>query len=152
MNRFFREIVAADFDALWAIEPRAYQFAWSQQILRDCLNARYPAWLMHDAEGTVMGYAFLSVGAGEAHLLNLAVAPEFQNRGVGRALLAYVLQKGEQMGLERMFLEVRPSNHAAINLYDEAGCNEIGRRPGYYPAPNGTREEAIVMAREYLGP
>lgn len=99
-----------------------------------------------------MGYAFLSVGAGEAHLLNLAVAPEFQNRGVGRALLAYVLQKGEQMGLERMFLEVRPSNHAAINLYDEAGFNEIGRRPGYYPAPNGTREEAIVMAREYLGP
>lgn len=150
MSRFIRDVVAADFDALWAIEPRAYEFPWTPQILRDCLRAEYPAWLMHDEQGTVLGYAFLSVGANEAHLLNLAVEPECQNQGIGRSLLTHVLQQGAVMGLERVFLEVRPSNASAIKLYHEAGFNEIGRRPGYYPAPGNRREEAIVMAREYL--
>jgi ribosomal-protein-alanine N-acetyltransferase len=46
-----------------------------------------------------------------------------------------------------MFLEVRPSNPKAIKLYRSLGFNEIGMRPGYYPAANGKREDAIVMAR-----
>ena len=52
---------------------------------------------------------------------------------------------------ERVFLEVRPSNTAAIALYDSAGFNEIGKRPNYYPGPRG-REDAIVMAMELLAP
>jgi len=45
---------------------------------------------------------------------------------------------------------VRPSNAAAMSLYESVGFNEIGRRPGYYPASNG-REDALVMAMELLG-
>ena len=50
-------------------------------------------------------------------------------------------------GMERMLLEVRPSNAAAIAFYRQAGFTEIGRRRGYYPAHEG-REDAIVMARQ----
>lgn len=150
MSHFIRDIVPEDFEALWAIEPRAYEFPWTRDILRGCLQSKYPAWLMHDEDGIVLGYAFLTVGAGEAHLLNLAVDPECQNQGIGRSLLAWVLQKAAAMPIDRMFLEVRPSNAAALKLYHDAGFNEIGRRPGYYPARNNTREEAIVMAREFF--
>ena len=52
-------------------------------------------------------------------------------------------------GAERVYLEVRPSNPAAIALYHSEGFNEIGRRPRYYPAKDG-REDAIVMALELL--
>lgn len=150
MNRFIRDIVPEDFEALWAIEPRAYEFSWTREILRGCLTANYPAWLMHDEDGIVLGYAFLTVGAREAHLLNIAVDPLCQNTGIGRTLLAWVLQKAATMPIDRMFLEVRPTNAAALKLYHEAGFNEIGRRAGYYPAPNGKREDAIVMAREFF--
>ena len=60
-----------------------------------------------------------------------------------RALL--LLAQGR--GAQRVFLEVRPSNAAAIALYHAEGFNEIGRRPRYYPAKGG-REDALVMAKE----
>jgi ribosomal-protein-alanine N-acetyltransferase len=53
--------------------------------------------------------------------------------------------------VQRVFLEVRPSNRHAIALYEHAGFNEIGRRRGYYPARKN-REDAIVMALELLPP
>ena len=53
-------------------------------------------------------------------------------------------------GAQRIFLEVRPSNTHAIDLYHDEGFNEIGRRPRYYPAHDGRREDAIVMAMELL--
>lgn len=150
--RFIRDIVESDFDALWEIEHRAYEFAWTKGILLDCIRIKQPAFVMHDETGAFLGYTFLTVGAREAHLLNLAVEPTAQGTGVGRALLAYVLQRAPSLGIDRIFLEVRPSNGAALKLYDEAGFNEIGRRPGYYPAPGNKREEAIVMAKEIIPP
>ncbi len=152
MPHFIRDIVESDFDALWEIEHRAYEFSWTKGILLDCIRIKHPAYVLHDETGHLLGYAFLTVGAGEAHLLNLAVEPTAQNQGIGRQLLAHVLARAPLMRIERIFLEVRPSNAAALKLYEEAGFNEIGRRPGYYPAPNNRREEAIVMALEILPP
>lgn len=152
MPHFIRDIVESDFEALWEIEHRAYEFAWTKGILLDCIRIKHPAYVMHDETGKLFGYAFLTVGAAEAHLLNLAVEPTAQNQGIGRQLLAHVLKRAPLLRIDRIFLEVRPSNAAALKLYEEAGFNEIGRRPGYYPAPNGKREEAIVMALEILPP
>ena len=49
------------------------------------------------------------------------------------------------MGMRSMFLEVRPSNVRAVDIYDRYGFAEIGRRKNYYEATGGTREDAIVM-------
>ena len=138
----------ADLDTVMAIERRAYPFPWTRGIFRDCLRAGYPAWVLEEGDATI-GYAVLSLAAGEAHILNLCTDPERQGHGHGRHLLRALLQLARDRGAQRVFLEVRPSNAAATALYHGEGFNEIGRRPRYYPAIGG-REDAIVMALELL--
>ncbi|MDB6164526.1 MAG: rimI [Xanthomonadaceae bacterium] len=137
-----------DIDAVLDIELRAYLFPWTRGIFQDCLRAGYAAWVLESGDG-IIGYGMLSIAADEAHVLNVCTAPEVQGQGHGRRLLRSLLQIARGRGAQRVFLEVRPSNTAAIALYDDEGFNEIGRRPRYYPAKNG-REDAIVMAREFF--
>jgi ribosomal-protein-alanine N-acetyltransferase len=138
-----------DLDEVMRIEVRAYPFPWTQGIFRDCLRAGYPAWILESDQGPI-GYGVLSVGAGEAHLLNVCIDPGHQGLGHGRRLLRGLERVARGQGAARVFLEVRPSNPVAIALYQDEGFNEIGRRPRYYPAHDG-REDAIVMAKELLG-
>jgi len=143
-----RPMRQTDLDAVLAIERRAYAFPWTLGIFRDCLLANYPAWVLVRG-GDILGYGVISLAADEAHVLNLCTAPEAQGRGHGRRLLRALLQVARGRGARRVFLEVRPSNTAAIALYHDEGFNEIGRRPRYYPARDG-REDALVMALELL--
>jgi [ribosomal protein S18]-alanine N-acetyltransferase len=137
-----------DLTAVQMIESRAYEFPWTVGIFRDCLRADYPAWVLHDGN-RIAGYFLMSIAAGEAHVLNICVAPELQGQGHGRRLLHALLQMARGRHVSRVFLEVRPSNANAIALYFDEGFNEIGRRPRYYPAKDG-REDALVMAMELL--
>lgn len=137
-----------DLDAVMAIETRAYPFPWTRGIFRDCLRAGYAMWVS-ECDGRVFGYGVLSVAAGEAHVLNLCTAPGCEGQGLGRRMLLSLLKIARGQRAERVFLEVRPSNPRAIDLYQRCGFNEIGRRPRYYPAAGG-REDAIVMALELL--
>ncbi|GAB3334489.1 ribosomal protein S18-alanine N-acetyltransferase [Marilutibacter aestuarii] len=143
-----RPMRETDLDAVFAVEIAAYPFPWSMGIFRDCLRADYPAWVLEDDEG-IVGYFLVSLAAGEAHVLNICIAPDRQGRGHGRRLLRALLQIARARGAERVFLEVRPSNRGAIELYHQEGFNEIGRRPRYYPSHDG-REDALVMAIELL--
>lgn len=144
-----RPMREADLDAVVAIENRAYAFPWTRGIFRDCLQAGHAMWVLESAEGLV-GYGVLGIAAGEAHVLNLCIAPEAGGRGHGRRLLRALMRVARGGGAMRIFLEVRPSNPRAIALYHDEGFNEIGRRPRYYPAPDHGREDAIVMAMELL--
>lgn len=145
-----RPLRLEDVAAVAAVEARAYEFPWSEGIFRDCLRAGYNCWVLV-REQAVIGYGVLSVAAGEAHVLNVCVAPEAQGEGHGRRLTRRLMDLARWHGAERIFLEVRPSNPRAMQLYHTLGFNEIGRRPNYYPARNG-REDAIVMALELLPP
>ena len=84
------------------------------------------------------------MGPGEAHVLNLAVHPQWNNRGLGRALLRRALDQAERLGAESVYLEVRPSNTPAVHLYRSQGFRRVGRRRDYYPTIDG-REDAFVM-------
>jgi ribosomal-protein-alanine N-acetyltransferase len=140
-------MVARDLDAVAAIEVDSYAFPWSRGIFSDCLMAKYPSVVL-DAGGQVVGYAILSVAAAEAHILNLCVTEKMQRQGLGRQLLDYLLQLAKSMHVERMLLEVRPSNAAAIRLYERAGFVRMGLRKNYYRADYG-REDALVLALEF---
>lgn len=143
-----RPMREVDLDAVMAVEMRAYPFPWSRGIFRDCLRAGYPCWVMvEQGSKEVIGYAVLSIAAGEAHVLNICTAPHRQGRGHGRRMLRSLVEVARGRGAQRLFLEVRPSNSHALALYRDEGFTEIGRRPRYYPAHNG-REDAIVMAIE----
>ena len=143
-----RQMREADVEQVIDIELRAYEFPWTRQIFRDCLRAGYHGFVL-EAGGSIVGYFMLSVAAGEAHVLNICVDPNEQHKGHGRRLMSRAMDVARWHRVDRVFLEVRPSNPVAIKLYDELGFNEIGRRPKYYPARDG-REDAIVMAYELL--
>jgi ribosomal-protein-alanine N-acetyltransferase len=139
-----RGMRAEDLATVSAMENASYDFPWSAGIFSDCVKAGHPCWVLC-VDQDIAGYGILSMGAGEAHVLNLCIGPDFRGRGLGRHLLGRLLDIARWNGAERVFLEVRPSNPLAKTLYESVGFNEIGRRPRYYPAKNG-REDAIVMA------
>ena len=126
-----------------AIERASYQFPWSDGIFRDCLRVGYICRVV-TAGRQVMGYGVMSVGGGEAHILNLCVAEAFRCRGAAKKLLICLLERAHAAGMSEAFLEVRPSNVMAIRLYQSLGFEQVGTRRGYYQAVTG-REDAAVL-------
>ncbi|WP_305805637.1 ribosomal protein S18-alanine N-acetyltransferase [Stenotrophomonas sp. YIM B06876] len=143
-----RPLREQDLDVVMEVEQRAYPYPWTAGIFMDCLRSGYPG-LVLEQDGTLLGYGLLSIAADEAHVLNVCVDPRCQSRGYGRRLLRELVRAARHHRAQRVFLEVRPSNTAAVALYHSEGFNEIGRRPRYYPADNG-REDALVMAIELV--
>lgn len=141
-----RPMAAADLDRVLAIENQVHSHPWSRGIFADCLQGPYYCHV-GELHGRIVGYSVHSAAAGEAHLLNLAVAPSHQGQGLGRYLLQRVLADVRALGARTLFLEVRQSNRAAQALYESEGFNEVGRRFDYYPAEAG-REDALIYARE----
>ena len=141
-----RPMLQADLDVVHGIEQRAYDFPWSRGILEDCLRSGYSSWVCEERLGRIVGYAFLAMGAGEGHILNLCVDPDWRRQGAAQHVLDHLLGIASAAGLGELFLEVRPSNLAAQQLYRANGFVEIGRRPNYYASAAG-REDAIVLSR-----
>ncbi|MCE3264700.1 MAG: rimI [Pseudoduganella sp.] len=135
----------SDLDEVVAVEQEVYPHPWSRSNFSDSLAQGYHAWVLRAQDGQLMGY-FLVMGiVDEAHLLNVAVARPWQGKGLGRLLVNQAVALSRGLGMESILLEVRPSNVRALEIYQRYGFAEIGRRKGYYPAPNSTREDAIVM-------
>lgn len=143
-----RPMTEADLDIVMEIEERAYPYPWSRGIFSDCLRHGYHA-LLHEADGKLLAYCVLSVAVEELHILNITVEPALQRQGLGKRLLHTAETFGRGLGANDCFLEVRPSNTAAIRLYLLHGFNEIGLRKNYYPARQG-REHAVLMAKTLL--
>ncbi|HQR51713.1 MAG TPA: ribosomal protein S18-alanine N-acetyltransferase [Burkholderiales bacterium] len=142
---WFRLMRTSDLDRVIAIEERVYTHPWTRGNFADSLRAGYGCWTL-ECDGVVQGYGVLMTGVDEAHLLNLTIAAETQGRGYGRRLLAHFLGLARDLGARSIYLEVRPSNVIARDLYRRDGFREVGIRRGYYPALAG-REDAIVMER-----
>ena len=145
-----RPLMEIDLPEVAAIEQQSYTFPWSENIFRDCLRVGYTCRAL-DLAGQIIGYGVMSLGAGEAHILNVCVREQFRSVGFGRRLLEHLLERAAAAGVAEAFLEVRPSNLSAIRLYQHLGFEQIGIRRGYYQAPDG-REDAIVLKRELTAP
>ena len=136
---------SADLDAVANNEMAAYPHPWSRGIFEDCLQFSYPSWVAETQTGELIGHAILNLAVGEAHILNVCVHPYYQGLGLGRALLGQLIDYASGEAAERMFLEVRVSNHPARQLYRSAGFAEVGLRKNYYP-DGDTREDAVVLS------
>lgn len=144
----FRRMTPGDLPAVITIEQQVYNFPWSENIFRDCFTIGYSCWVCEDPQKGVIGYGILSIAAGEAHIMNICLSPTVHGQGYGRRMMEKLIAIAREKRAMSMFLEVRPSNTAAIALYEKMGFNEIGVRKGYYPAENGTREDAVMLALE----
>jgi [ribosomal protein S18]-alanine N-acetyltransferase len=132
-----------DLDNIMQIEPTIYSYPWTRGNFSDSLSNGYSGWVM-EHDGEMIGYSLLMIVMDEAHLLNLSVVKYMQKQGLGRFLLAHMLQIAKNHQAANMFLEVRASNISAITLYENMGFCEMAVRRGYYPAKEG-REDAILM-------
>lgn len=124
----YRRMRAADLAEVAHLEKELYAFPWSIGNFRDSVTAGYDCWVITHGEA-VVGYAVLMIALDEAHLLNIAVAPEWQNQGLGRAFLAHMIQVARDAACQIVYLEVRPSNLAARHLYRKMGFQQIAIRP-----------------------
>ena len=142
----YRLMEIGDLANVMEVEQRAYPFPWSRAIFKDCIEAGYHCWVV-ELEKQFIGYAVFINAVQECHLLNLCIDPELQSSGYGRQLLNYVLDNAKDYNATCVFLEVRPSNTNAIQLYESEGFNEVGIRKQYYPSHHG-REDAVIYAKE----
>ena len=140
----FRPMREADLDEVLSIEREAYEFPWSREIFRDCLRVGYRCRVL-ELDGAVGAYGMLQIADGKSRLLNLCVRRRLQRRGLGRRLLALLVDLARFHRTRSVVLEVRPSNTAARRLYDSMGFTEVGVSRGYYPARTG-REDAMLLA------
>ncbi|MEO1889523.1 MAG: ribosomal protein S18-alanine N-acetyltransferase [Cycloclasticus sp.] len=143
-QQYIRPLKDQDIDDVIQIEQQVYNYPWSKGIFKDCLRVGYSNWALIKDE-TFIGYAILSVAVGEAHILNICVDPAFKRQGLGRFFLNEVIAAAKSKNADCVFLEVRPSNVAAIELYKKMGFKKIGQRKNYYPAADG-KEDAMVYS------
>lgn len=123
-----------DVPAVAALEAAARTRPWSLATIAEEVERADRRYVVaRDPDGRLLGYAGVTVGAGEAHVLTVVVAPDVRRRGLGRRLVLEVLGEARAAGAAAATLEVRASNHAARALYDELGFASAGLRPGYYP-------------------
>ncbi|MGI6247129.1 MAG: ribosomal protein S18-alanine N-acetyltransferase [Pseudochelatococcus sp.] len=138
-------------EAAAAIHAASFARAWEATELERMLAGK-----AHVADGAfaggtserqapLIGFLLSRIVIDEAEILTVAVAPDARGTGAGRLLLTHHLDRLQRFGVRAVFLEVEEGNAPALALYRRAGFTEIGRRPGYYPAPDGSRAAALTM-------
>jgi len=143
-NYLVRRMTEQDVDAVVAIEEQVFTLPWSKESYLGELKNQFATYLVCDKEAQVAGYVGIWVVFEEAHITNVAVAPQWRGQGLGRVLMEEAEKVARQKNALRILLEVRPSNYAALSLYQSLGYMETGRRKGYY-SDNG--EDAIIMTK-----
>lgn len=146
-----RPATFADVRAIWKIETLSFPNFWSRWCFYAELANPLSTTLVACpavAARKVLGYLIYWVAAEEMHILNLAVHPEWRRRGVAKALLNQGLARARAQGALVAWLEVRPSNAAALALYGDFGFLQVGLRPRYY---EDTGEDAVIMVLDWGG-
>jgi ribosomal-protein-alanine N-acetyltransferase len=146
-----RPMTVASLDGVVELENAVYPFPWTRGNFVDSLVAGYTAWTLNHVDGDLVGYCVAMSGVGEMHLLNITIAPAARRRGHARRIVTELVRVCRSRREGRLWLEVRESNGEAREVYRRLGFAAVGRRKGYYPAPAGRREDAIVMSLDVLG-
>lgn len=133
---------AAHLPAIVEIEKRSNSSPWSERSFVNELDHPHGVFLVALDGDEVVGYGGVWVMIDEAHVTTVAVAPEHRRRGIGRRIVAALLEAAAERGTTCATLEVRASNGAAIGLYESLGFVRSAIRKRYYP---DNREDAVVM-------
>jgi ribosomal-protein-alanine N-acetyltransferase len=155
---------AIDLDDVMAIEQMAFSAPWTKEmfyseffdnrlsfsfVAKECDQVGEAPWALPmegatrgTTRASVIGYLFAWEVAGEFHLMNIAVAPQWLRRGIGEALIKTMCSAGKERGIGQILLEVRASNFSAISLYEKLKFCKIGLRKNYYHSPT---EDALIL-------
>jgi ribosomal-protein-alanine N-acetyltransferase len=148
---FIRALVKDDIDQIMHLYKGPGDPVWSKKALEDVLTGMIKgAYLakvgFDEATGQVIAYAVASHVFDQGDVQHITVEQSFRGRGLGRQLLQGLVDGLVAQGVGTVFLEVRPSNGAAVHLYQSMGFVCIQKRQGYYPGVDGVREDAWVFS------
>ena len=129
--------------AISDIESRAIPGGWSRRAFEEAVAAPGKIILAAELDGEIVGFANASFVLDEGEILNIAVDEKYRRAGIGKALL-YSLLKSFPDEIEKVYLEVRSENSAAIALYEKTGFERCGLRKRYYADP---LDDAVIMKK-----
>ena len=145
-----RAMLKSDIDRVYFIESTAHRSPWGHEILHDCVRVGYDCRVLERFEDSqlidLVAYVICRSYDKTCHILNLCVIPTLQRKGYGRLLLQQVIDSLSPVITDTILLEVRPSNHAALHLYQTMGFEQVGVKRGYYRDGPGI-EDAIVLQK-----
>ena len=141
-------MTADHLEELEKLERICFSRPWSRKMLAEELENQCAAFLVAEdsVSGRVLGYAGMMVVADEGYITNVAVFPEYRRQGIAAQILQVFVQFAAANRLAFLTLEVRPSNAAAIALYQGFGFEEVGRRKNYYDLP---KEDALILTKYF---
>lgn len=140
-----RTMSERDSSAVWELEKKCFSVPWSEESIRAMFSEKGYWNLTARDDGLLVGYIGMKAVLDEADITNVAVDPDRRRQGIGKMLLRGLLAKAGELGIRRIFLEVRVSNTAARALYEQAGFRTVDVRKNYYEKP---KEDAYIMVWE----
>ena len=142
MDVAFRDMARPDVPRVAELERICFRTPWTESALGDELRNRLARYQVAEQQGKIIAYAGMWVFLGEAHITNVAVAPEHRRQGLGRAMMLHMMRTALKNKANAMTLEVRETNIAAQTLYFSLGFEKAGARKGYY---SDTGEAAWIL-------
>ncbi len=137
-----KESTPQDIPAMVLIENECFSEPWSEKGLQSAFNDGISYFISAKADEILVGYAGMYNVLDEGYVYNLAVSEKFRGNKIGKKLIRYLLDYSKNKNLRFLSLEVRKSNHIAINLYEKTGFEIIGTRKDFYNFP---KEDGIIM-------
>lgn len=138
----FRKMTAEDADAVAEIEIKSFSMPWSREDFFREANRDFAEYIVGEFDEKIVAYAGAWISFNEAEVMNVAVDENFRGLGIGKKIFAELIRVCKIRGATAITLEVRPSNSAAIKLYENFGLKSVGRRKNYYDNPT---EDALIM-------
>lgn len=152
MTPKIRLMLQNDIDNVYDIEKSTHRAPWGRDILSDCLLVGYDCRVLelpNDDSTKIIGYIISRYSFNVCHILNLCISLAYQGEGYGQLLLKSVLDPlSNNKAINTVILEVRPSNTAAIALYEKFGFNQVSIKKGYYN--DGDRLEDAILLKKML--
>jgi ribosomal-protein-alanine N-acetyltransferase len=138
-----------DLDGVLEVEAQSFSNPWTRAMYAWELQNRNVChiYVARTASCRVAAFCAFWLVFDEIHINNVAVLPRYRGRGMGTALMRFVLEEAKRLGATRATLEVRASNSGAVRLYERLGFHPAGVRPNYYSSPV---EDALILWRDNL--
>lgn len=133
-------------DDIDRINKISFSDPWSRNLVEQDISNPNCFYAVAVEDGKVVGYAGITVIAGEANITNIAVLPERRKQGIGEVLLNTLIEYCFENSFILITLEVRKSNTPAVSLYTKMGFSVEGERKKYY-SDNG--EDALIMTKRF---
>lgn len=138
----FRKMIAEDSDAVAEIEIKSFSRPWKREDFWHESQNKNAEYIVGEIDEKIIAYAGAWIAFNEAEVMNVAVDENFRGQGIGKKLFAELIKVCIERGANAITLEVRPSNLAAVRLYESFGLKSVGRRKNYYDKPT---EDALIM-------